>query len=620
MKINPYISLLVLLGVLLAACAPQVGAPQAGSPQAEAPQTEAPQAEAPQTQAPQTGGIEQTLYIGPQLVDCVGVAPQKCLQVKDSPDGEYRLFYDQIEGFEFEEGKEFVLSVSVAPIENPPADGSNMQYRLLEVISSAPSSEPPADSGTISSGSEADSLEGQVWNLTSYVNSVGAVTEAAASSHVTAEFKDGQVSGSAGCNSYSASYQVDGSSIQIGEAASTMMFCEEPEGVMDQEAAYLKALSMAASFQISNGLLQIADADGNTILVFGQAQPASLTGSTWQMSMVNNGTDAVVSALEGAEITAIFGEDGSLTGSAGCNRYMTTYQQDGSSLTIAQAASTMMMCTDPEGVMEQEAAYLKALESVASFELLGDRLTLRTASGAIAVEYSQSKSIGLSDTSWSLSLYYVGGDAVTSPLVGTEITANFSEDGKLTGSTGCNNYFSSFQVDGDSLSLGPVGATKMACPEPPGVMDQETAFLAILDNTRAYKINVDRLFLLDANGAILAEFTASPLLGVVWKWQQYLSNDESVQAPADPGQYTLEFMNDGTVAIQADCNRAAGTYTLEGSQLDIEIGPVTLMLCPEGSLSEEYLRLLGDVVTYLFEGENLFLDVKFDSGTMKFSH
>jgi len=96
MKINPYISLLVLLGVLLAACAPQVGAPQSGSPQAEA----------PQTQAPQTGGMEQTLYVGPQLVDCEGVAPQKCLQVKDSPDGEYRLFYDQIDGFEVEEGKE----------------------------------------------------------------------------------------------------------------------------------------------------------------------------------------------------------------------------------------------------------------------------------------------------------------------------------------------------------------------------------------------------------------------------------------------------------------------------------------------------------------------------------
>jgi heat shock protein HslJ len=150
-------------------------------------------------------------------------------------------------------------------------------------------------------------------------------------------------------------------------------------------------------------------------------------------------------------------------------------------------------------------------------------------------------------------------------------------------------------------------------------MEQEAAFLALLEQTASYKINVNTLILMDANGTPLAEFTASPLVGVIWKWQQFQSNDDSVQTPADPDQYTLEFMTDGSVAIQADCNRALGTYTLDGSLLDIEIGPVTLAFCPEGSLSEEYLRLLGDVVAYVFEGDDLFLDVKFDSGTMKFS-
>jgi heat shock protein HslJ len=169
------------------------------------------------------------------------------------------------------------------------------------------------------------------------------------------------------------------------------------------------------------------------------------------------------------------------------------------------------------------------------------------------------------------------------------------------------------------MTIGPVGSTKMACVEPPGVMEQEAAFLALLEKASAYTINADTLVLMDANGAILAEFTASPLIGVVWKWQQFQSSDDTVQAPADPGQYTLEFMKDGTVAIQADCNRAAGTFTLNGSQMSIEIGPVTLALCPEGSLSEEYLRLLGDVVAYIFEGESLYLDVKFDSGTMQFN-
>jgi heat shock protein HslJ len=159
--------------------------------------------------------------------------------------------------------------------------------------------------------------------------------------------------------------------------------------------------------------------------------------------------------------------------------------------------------------MDQEAAYLKALESVASFELHGDRLTLRTASGAVAVEFSLSDSPDLSGTTWQLSLYYVGGDAVTSPLAGTTITANFTEDGKLTGSAGCNSYFAEYQVDGDSLSVGPVGSTKKLCMEPSGVMEQEAAFLVILETASGYQINGDTLILLDANGAPLAEFSTT---------------------------------------------------------------------------------------------------------------
>ena len=502
MIVKRYSTIFVLLGVLLAACAPQLpgGSPLSGSPQPDS--------------------TEKTLYVGPQLADCVGVAPQKCLQVKDSPDGEYRLLYDQIEGFEFEEGKEYVLTVSELPVENPPADSSAIQYRLVDVVSSAPSSAPPPDSGPISSGGEPSipipsgplpgELQGQLWNLVSYLNSTGAMAPVILGSHVTAEFKDGQLSGNSGCNSYFASYQVNGKAIQIGGVGGTEMYCNDPDGLMDQEAAYLKTLSLAASYQISGGLLQIVDASGKQILVFSGKQPTSLTGIVWKMISYNNGTGGVVSALPGIEVTATFGEDGSLTGSAGCNRYTSSYQQDGEYLTIGPIASTFMMCSEPDGVMDQETAYLKALETVASFELKGDRLTLRTASGAIAVEFSRAVSVGLSDTQWGLSLYYVGGDAVTSPLAGTTITANFFAEGKLSGSAGCNTYQGTYEVDGESLDIGPLMSTKKACSQPPGVMEQETTFLVLLENTAAYQIKGDTLILLDATGAPLAEFTTAP--------------------------------------------------------------------------------------------------------------
>ncbi len=84
---------------------------------------------------------------------------------------------------------------------------------------------------------------------------------------ITATFENGQVTGNASCNSYFASYQLDGDKLTIGNAGSTLMACLAP-GVMVQEAAYLEALQKAASYQIKAGQLEIADAQAKTILVY----------------------------------------------------------------------------------------------------------------------------------------------------------------------------------------------------------------------------------------------------------------------------------------------------------------------------------------------------------------
>lgn len=75
-----------------------------------------------------------TIHVAPELVDCVGVAKQKCMQVRYSDDSEWKMFYDQIEGFTFESGKKYELRVLVSDIKNPPADASSKKYSLLEII------------------------------------------------------------------------------------------------------------------------------------------------------------------------------------------------------------------------------------------------------------------------------------------------------------------------------------------------------------------------------------------------------------------------------------------------------------------------------------------------------
>ena len=74
------------------------------------------------------------LWIGPERVQCEGVAPMMCLQVAETEDGNYQLFYDTIEGFDYQEGTSYVIDVSITDMENPPADASSLQYTLVEIV------------------------------------------------------------------------------------------------------------------------------------------------------------------------------------------------------------------------------------------------------------------------------------------------------------------------------------------------------------------------------------------------------------------------------------------------------------------------------------------------------
>lgn len=89
--------------------------------------------------SPSTGeaatGEEITLFVGPEMADCVGVGPMRCLQVKLEQDGESQNFYNQIDGFTFEPGNSYELRVLRTQVKNPPADASSLAYSLIEIVS-----------------------------------------------------------------------------------------------------------------------------------------------------------------------------------------------------------------------------------------------------------------------------------------------------------------------------------------------------------------------------------------------------------------------------------------------------------------------------------------------------
>lgn len=98
----------------------------------------------------------------------------------------------------------------------------------------------------------------------------GSVAPLIEGSVITAIFtNEGKVTGTSGCNLYSASYEANGGDLAIGPAISTEMYCDGPtKGIMKQESTYLHLLGMAASWEIREGDLVVADESGRKILVF----------------------------------------------------------------------------------------------------------------------------------------------------------------------------------------------------------------------------------------------------------------------------------------------------------------------------------------------------------------
>jgi heat shock protein HslJ len=77
------------------------------------------------------------------------------------------------------------------------------------------------------------------------------------------------ISGLAGCNSYSGNYQVDGNQLTFGEIIATEMACQEPQGIMQQEQQYLRALfEDITSYQLTDDKLLMQNEAGETILEY----------------------------------------------------------------------------------------------------------------------------------------------------------------------------------------------------------------------------------------------------------------------------------------------------------------------------------------------------------------
>ncbi|MDY6877729.1 MAG: META domain-containing protein [Chloroflexota bacterium] len=373
--------------------------------------------------------------------------------------------------------------------------------------------EPPDGGDRSEPASEEATLDDTEWMLTSLNGS--SLLEG---SNITLNFAEEGAGGFAGCNAYGGEYTAaDEGTLTIGEMMITLMACQTPEGILEQERAYIEALRNAAAYWVMDDCLEIANAAGETTLVFRMKEefpmdPSDLVGTVWQIVSMDNRNP-----VEGSTITFAFHNENQVSGSAGCRGYVGGYEASGDDIRFPWLTMIGAACLEQEALMRQEGQYTDHLSWVTNYRLSEGQLEILTARGEVLVFelLPKDSNASLERTTWVLTAFIeektVEGMDIpllmpTNLLAETAITATF-EDSTVSGSAGCNTYFATYTCDGSFLTCETPAATEMACSGPAGIMEQEQRYLGFLEDVTVYRIYGSHLWLETGAGRALV-FTA----------------------------------------------------------------------------------------------------------------
>ncbi|MGQ0579627.1 MAG: META domain-containing protein [Betaproteobacteria bacterium] len=224
----------------------------------------------------------------------------------------------------------------------------------------------------------------------------------------------------------------------------------------------------------------------------------------------------------------------------------------------------------------------------------------------------------------AVAIYHGEAPAASSP--GRKIELRLSADGKMTWLTDYRNSRPPITEEGhwNALSVEEIEVIverrdgKQIEPSPVRLLKQGDTLRTTADS--AAKFGSQGLLLKLAKAApppIAAPITRAISPIGAWQWESLISSPEKL-AVSQPERYKLQLRADGKAQVLADCNRGQASYSFDGRRVSIKITGVTRAACAPGSLSGRFLKSLEAAVGQRVRGENLYLDLPADGGTMKF--
>jgi len=219
-----------------------------------------------------------------------------------------------------------------------------------------------------------ETLENSHWVL-SGISQGDAVVSTWIDEEITAEFKDDQITGSAGCNSYFAAYETDYMALTLGPVGSTRMACDEERNAREME--FLTTLVGVAAFEIHRDILTLTDANGNSLITFRLSETAAvsdeLLGQVWYWRVYNDGAGINnILVDKPSKYTLEFLPDSTYQIQADCNQGSGNLEIDGNSLNLAPGPMTLAAC-DPDSL---DAVFLMRLGDVVTYALEDGKLYL----------------------------------------------------------------------------------------------------------------------------------------------------------------------------------------------------------------------------------------------------
>ena len=222
----------------------------------------------------------------------------------------------------------------------------------------------------------------------------------------------------------------------------------------------------------------------------------TLNETSWELAKIQQ-KDKILSIPKGTNITINFSKD-RINGYSAVNIYFGNYKIQNNILILSNVGTTEM--AGSQELMDIERKFFDILQSSPKISYDKETLTLSNNKGEIWTFKVLTLEKKLHNTDWRL-INMAGKNMKLQMKNEEQITLSFTEN-EINGNAGINNYFGSYKISNDNISIQGIGATEMAGPD--NLMRIEGEYLDLLEHVKKIKlINQKTLVLTTDKGQTL---------------------------------------------------------------------------------------------------------------------